>query len=816
MKTSHIKNLLFLLFITTNALAQTATVEGTIYDKITSTPISYASVTVHQKKDSTLVNGVITNKQGKFSFAKLSAGNYILQIKFMGYETKKIDLKTLTTGQKLNLGRIYISPSANFLNEVNIVAKQNPSYNVIDKQVYKAGQFESAKGGTAVDVIKNMPSVSVDGQGEISVRGSKGFLVLINGKPVQTDAYTILSQLPANTIENIELITAPSAKYDPDGKGGIINITTKKGADNGTSLMVNIQGGLPSFEDYNNKESQKRYGTDITFNYKNDYWDLAASANYLRNDNAGLREGDVYTIINNIKTTFPSNGERSFDKYNYGGRFNVGFNPDKKNNFSLGFFAGHKFQDRLADIYYDNTKVDLSTGRLIGKKQYFNSNLQNKQGDFILGNFNYTHSFNKKSSLALSVLYEYADLFGSTINKNIEAENIVQHTVNTYKNPLNGFRANLDYTLEIGKGKLESGYQFRQDSQDGNFIYSVADQSGDFEIDPEFSGLVKAKNSIHSLYSQYAGKHKKLEYTAGIRYEYAYREVMISSDPDSHTLELNNLFPSANVLYTLENGWKTKAGLSRRIQRTNNFELNPIPEREHSETLEQGDADLLPEYIYLMELGLIKSFKQGSFFTTLYFQDIKNPIQRVNSVYADTILNRIFTNAGKAHRYGIETGTNLQATTWWQLYLGANLYKYDIEGTLFDNTVNVENSDWVYSINFNTDFQLNSTLNIQGNVNYLSARPTAQGRDSRFLSPNLSIKKTFMNGRLSALLQWQNMDMGLFNANEQRITTVGNDFYTTTNYIYEKDVIMLNLSFNLNNLTRKLKLPESEFGTKEF
>lgn len=816
MKTSHIKSILFLLFITTNALAQTVTVEGTIYDKITSTPISYASVTIHQKKDSTLVNGVITNRQGKFSFAKLSAGNYILQIKFMGYETKKIDLKTLITGQKLNLGRIDISPSANFLNEVNIVAKQNPNYNVIDKQVYKAGQFESAKGGTAVDVIKNMPSVSVDGQGEISVRGSKGFLVLINGKPVQTDAYTILSQLPANTIENIELITAPSAKYDPDGKGGIINITTKKGADNGTSLMVNIQGGLPSFEDYNNKESQKRYGTDITFNYKNDYWDLTASANYLRNDNAGLREGDVYTIINNIKTTFPSNGERSFDKYNYGGRFNVGFNPDKKNTFSLGFFAGHKFQDRLADIYYDNTKVDLSTGRLIGKKQYFNSNLQNKQGDFILGNFNYTHSFNKKSNLSLSVLYEYADLFGSTINKNIEAENIVQHTVNTYKNPLNGLRANLDYMLEIGKGKLESGYQFRQDSQDGNFIYSVADQSGDFEIDPEFSGLVKAKNTIHSLYSQYAGKHKKLEYAAGIRYEYAYREVMISSDPASHTLELNNLFPSANVLYTLDKGWKTKAGLSRRIQRTNNFELNPIPEREHSETLEQGDADLLPEYIYLMELGLIKSFKQGSFFTTLYFQDIKNPIQRVNSVYADTILNRVFTNAGKAHRYGIETGTNLQATKWWQLYLGANLYKYDIKGTLFDNTVNVENSDWVYSINFNTDFQLNSTLNIQGNVNYLSARPTAQGRDSRFLSPNLSIKKTFMNGRLSALLQWQNMDMGLFNANEQRITTIGADFYTTTNYIYEKDVIMLNLSFNLNNLTRKLKLPESEFGTKEF
>ncbi|TKB99087.1 TonB-dependent receptor domain-containing protein [Pedobacter cryophilus] len=808
--------LFFVLSLSTSLFAQTSSIEGVVVDSKNQLPVDFANISIYTVKDSVLLNGTIANQEGKFILKNLKAGNYYIKVQFLGYQSKLISDLNLAANQKLNLGKINIALNQQFLNEVKVVGQQVQSVNKIDKQVYKADQFVAAKGGTAVDVIKNMPSVSVDGQGEISVRGSKGFLVLINGKPVQTDAQTILSQLPANMVENIELVTAPSAKYDPDGKGGIINITTKKGADDGVFFGVNLQGGLPSVRTYGNKESQQRFGGDVTFSYKKAKWELSASANYLRNDNAGYREGDVFTIINNIKTTFPSNGERSFDKYNYGGRFNIGFNPDKNNAFSIGFFAGYKFQDRLADIDYDNTKTNLSNGQVIGRKQYFNSNLQNKQGDFVLGNFDYAHTFSNKSQLSFSTLYEFANLNGSTKNRNIEGATIFQNTLNTYKNPLNGFRTKLDYAINIGKGKLESGYQYRLDKQDGDFIYSEANTSGNFVVIPAFSGEVKATNQIHSVYSQYAGKSGKLEYISGLRYEYANRDLTISSDPNPHVLTFNNLFPSANILYGLNKGWKFKAGVSRRVQRTNNFELNPIPEREHSETLEQGDADLLPEFIYLAETGFTKSFNKGSFFSTLYFQDIKNPIQRVNSVYADTILNRVFTNAGRAKRVGLEVGTNLEPTKWWSFYAGANLYNYNIEGTIFNNSVEVRNEAWVYSINLNTNFMLSSSLSLQGNLNYLSNRPTAQGEDSRFLSPNTSIKKTFLKGRLSALLQWQNMDMGFINSNKQRITTFGSDFYTTTNYIYETDVFMLNLSFNLNKLTKKIKLPGSEFGEKEF
>jgi ferric enterobactin receptor len=820
------KNITFTVFILLIscrlAFAQDASISGIVVDEQTKQPVEYASVALLKISDSSVVTGALTKASGAFEFSKLAQGNYMLKVAFIGYNTKRTQTLAITANGRLNVGTIFISLSQQLLSEVKVSGQRVDALNKIDKQTYRADQFESARGGTAVDVLKNLPSVTVNGEGNISVRGSTGFLVLVNGKPVLTDAQTVLSQLPANSLQNIELITSPSAKYDPDGKTGIINITTKKGANDGFTLTANAQGGLPSTGDHGNKEKPKRFGGDLTLNYRKGKWDLSASGNYLRADVAGYREGDVFTknFVNNTITRFPSNGERSFDKYNYAGRFSATFTADASNVFSAGLFVGHRFQSRLADLLYNNSTANLTTGAVQKGLTYFNSNLQSKEGDFSLGNFDYTHTFGNKSTLTASVLYEHANLYGDTKNRNLKYPNLadtIQYVLNPYKNPINGYRFKLDYAANIGNGKLENGYQFRYDTQDGQFDYFVTPAISQPDA-ARFRGSAKAKNQINSIYSQYSGKQSKLEYTLGLRYEYAARTVNLSYDPVPHKLSLSNLFPSANLLYTFKEGWQAKAGYSKRVQRTTNFELNPIPEREHSETLEQGDPDLKPEFVDLAEFGLVRTFNNGSFFATLYYQNVKNPIQRVNSVYADTILNRVFTNADRARSIGLEIGTNLQPVKWWSLYLGGNLYNYTINGIL--NIVGsksyVSNSNWVYSINANTNFKLGSTWNLQANVNYLSRRPTAQGEDSRFLVPNTSIKKTFMNGRLAAMLQWQNMDLGLKQSNRQRITTQGSNFYTTTNYIYETDVIMLNLSFNLNKLTSKSKLPSSEFGDKEF
>jgi len=181
-------------------------------------------------------------------------------------------------------------------------------------------------------------------------------------------------------------------------------------------------------------------------------------------------------------------------------------------------------------------------------------------------------------------------------------------------------------------------------------------------------------------------------------------------------------------------------------------------------------------------------------------------------------LNRVFTNAEKARLFGLEFGTNLKPVKWFSLFVGGNIYNYKITGKLniLGTTSNVDNSNWVYSLNANSTLNLDETTSITANVNYTSSKPTAQGEDSRFLSPNLSVKKTILNGNGTIGLQWQNINFGNMDSNQQRITTYSSDFYTTTNYSYETNVLLLNFSFNLNKLTNKNKLPTSEIGEKEF
>lgn len=818
------KNYGFLFFLASYFILHTtfgqSQLTGRVIDSLSQESIGYGVVSLFYTETNKPASGALADSSGGFIVNNIEAGNYFLKAEFIGYETKFIRDIVLQKNDQRNLGTIVLREKPHALDEVTVSGQKDETAVRIDKQVYKAEQFQAAKGGTAIDVLKNMPSITVNSEGEIRLRGATGFLVLINGKPVVTDATTVLSQIPANTVENIEIITAPSARYDADGKAGIINITLKKGTDDGWSLLANGQGGLPSVNSFDNLKKPQRYGGDLSVNYKKNKWEVSAGGSYQQNDLAGRRVGDVTTTIDNRYTSFPSSGERSFQRRNFSARAAVTFSPDKYNSITAGFYRGQRLQYRRADIDYANTKTDITTGQIIGTDAYFNSNLVKKQGDFSLANLDYTHTFKNKSSLSISGLYEYALLAGYTKNLNANLLNhsdTLDYVLNTGRSPLEGLRGKVDYAIPLGKGKLETGYQFRYQTQTGSFLYENALLgTGQYQVVPEFSADIRIVNRIHGVYSQYAGKVGKLEYLAGLRYEYSTRTFDSDKQADPYQLDLSNLFPSANLLYRLNKGWKAKAGFSSRVQRSTNNELNPYPEREHSETLEQGDPHIKPEFVYLTEAGLSKEFTKGSFFFTLYNQQIRNVVNRVNSVYNDTILNRIYTNAGNATQWGLEAGVNLKPVKWWSFYAGGNLYNYSIKGSLFNNAVAVSNSAVAYSLNTNHTFQLAKTLSVQFNLNFLSLRPTAQGEDSRFVSPNLSVKKTFLDGRWTAMLQWQNIGLGFIPSNEQRITTRGVDFYTTTNYIQEKDVFVLNLGFNFNKSNKKIKLPGSEFGEREF
>lgn len=810
---------LVLLLVAAHHLFAQGRVSGRVADRTTAEPIPYVSIALYAAGDSIVAAaGSVTDTLGQFVVTGLKPGTYRLKTFFVGYRVLTQSV-VVERGRDTPLGTLLLEAESKLLEEVRVRGQRANVLVQADRQTYRAAQFLSATGGTATDVLRNLPGITVNAEGDVSLRGVNGFLVLLDGKPVQANLGTLLNQLPANSIESIEVITTPNARYDPDGKAGIIAIVTKKGTETGWSALANGMIGLPSLETFGNARDPRRYSADITLTRRSERWDLALSSAYIRNDIAGRRVGDVSTTLGDRFTRFPSDGERSFDRYTFTNRLAVAFAPNASNSWNAGLYFSKRTEDRIADIFYTNTTTSRSTGQVINRINYFNSNLVRKQGEFFTANLDYQHTFENKATLSAGGLYEYDYISGFTANRNLNQTNFrdtLQYTLTTTERPIQNFRANLDVSLPLGGGKLEGGYQYRYQLDSGDYLYREQQGNGaPLLVFPEFTGLVEITNLIHSLYSQYSATHGKVNFTAGLRYEYSERILEARQNQD-FTLRLNNLFPSFNLLYRVKDDLSLRAGFSRRVQRSSNLALNPLPEREHSETLEQGDPNLLPEFVNLGEISLNKQIGDNTLLATVYYQGIENIINRVNRAYADTILSRIYTNAGLAQRTGVEVAADLKLLSQWKLYLGGNLYRYDIAGQLFQNEVIFDRAAWVYSLNLNTTVQVIPTLTMQASLNYLSQRITAQGEDSRFLVPNLSIKKSFLDGRLTAQVQWQNIGLGFLPSNEQRITTRGRDFFTTTNYIQERDILMINVSYSLRQLSKRTKLPGNEFGDKEF
>ena len=796
-------------------------ISGFVMDSQNKAPIEYATIVI--KKGTEVLDGTISKKDGSFEISINPKSNYIIDISFLGYETQSIDSFKIEKGNMIALGEIFLQPTQTQLEEVVLNSNISSIQSKIDRQVYAASEFSIAKGGNASDLIRNIPSISINAIGEISVRGSSGFVVLLNDKPIQSDVQSLLNQIPANSIKNVEVITAPSAKYDAEGKAGIINILTLKNTFEGDYFQVNTLLGAPSIQDYENTEAAKRFGADITYNTVREKWNLSTGFSFQRNDISGRREGDVYTIIGDKYTRFPSDGERSFDEVNYSGRLTADYQLSENDLISLGLFAGKRTKDRTADILYYANYAIISDIKY--EFQYYNENLRIRKSDFVLGSLDYEHNFENKAELTSSILYEYTLLGGPTTNRNLghpDNSIIYQDEYNTNDNPLYGLRINLDYKFKpLSIGTLEMGYQYRNLDHTGDFVYERKNNATQiFELIPDFSSEVNLKRSIHAGYLQFNGSIEKWVFAMGLRLENMERELNLKDKTgfldEDYSLGFTKLFPSASLNYEVNENTNIKLAYSKRIERTTTFKMNPFPEREHSETLEQGDPNLHPELIDQVEVGFnFKNNNGDSFFSNIYYRNVDNLINRVNTIYNDTILNRIYSNVGNAKAFGGELGTEFTVAKKLKTFASFNLYNYQIDGE-FDKSP-ISSKGAIFSLNLNSTYSFSGNTFAQFNYNYLSNRITAQGQDSRFYSPNLTLTKRFWNNQLTASLQWKNMDMGLINTNEQRITTSRpNKFYTTTNYVYEVDMILFSLSYNFNNRNNTAKFIDSEFGKREF
>ncbi len=804
--------LLLAILIFQTSFAQRTTLAGRVLTEGSLQPVEYATVTI-LSRDSIVLTGGLTDSIGSYRIEGVGVRDPTVRVSCLGYQNYSFRL-AISSGV-VRLPDIYLTPEAKKIKEVTVESsKQNTAVH-IDKQVISAGQFQNAANGTGLDVLKNLSSVTINTERQIRLRGSDGFIVLVNGKPSNRSPEDILAQIPANEIANIEIITSGSAVYDADGKAGIINIITKKNVAMGWSVLANAMfGGI----------NPAQYGSDLTISYNAKKWSFYIAGDYRRFDYNGYRLGTVRTIYNDTLTYLPSNGIRDFTTYQYSLRAGATYAIDKNNSLDIGAYYGAKQSDREADLHYqDYYKTPISNPNLFDnnwsanpQNTYFNKNNFVREGSFFTSNLTYAHDFHNKSKLSLMGQYEYSVLGGPVDNFNYveNSSEVLLHQYSTESSPLNSFRAQVDYSAPLRENiKLETGLQFRYLDQKGDFEYLRQDvTTGVYENDPNFSDKLNLVQTIEAAYVQVNGSKDIFTYNLGLRGEYMRRSLTDLLDSVPSNYNKFDIFPTVQGLLKLKKDQKLKLSYNRRIDRPSLKLIAPFKIQEHAETVEYGDPNAKPEISDIVDLTYTKNWKFLTLTSSAYYNHVLDKIFRVNSPYDRTSLLRLFTNAGNTNSFGIELTTNIKATKWLQFYLAGNVYEYMIQGNYY--SVNQNSNSVNYNVNGNTTIDITKHLRFQFDLSYVSRTVTEQGWDGHLLLANASLKYGLMNNNLNFGLKLQNV----FNTNSQTITTQTPAFYSSTDYIkYDRLLsVTVGYTFNESAKSKKARSLSTDVGEKDF
>ncbi|MFZ0391986.1 MAG: TonB-dependent receptor [Calditrichia bacterium] len=763
-----------------------AAIKGRVFDQDSRQPIEYANIVLYSQQDSMQVTGTITNEQGNFDLNPPRPGRYYVEVFFLGYETRKIgDVRVGPRNREADLGDIYIEQSALMMENVEVEAERAAVTYQIDKKVINVSHQQTATSGTAIDVLENVPSVTVDIEGNVSLRGSGNFRVLIDGRPSILDASDALQQIPATSIENIEIITNPSAKYNPEGTAGIINIVMKKQRTLGRSGLFNLNGGL-----------KDKYGGDFLLNQKDARYSLTAGADYRDRSFSGEDRQINRTTLADQTFYVNSNGDSRRQHDGWGLRGILEWYPSPSDVFSLNGRYGERTSARNSEEDFREW-TSLSNTVL----SYTSSNEQERSGNYYGGNLSYVHRFaGKGHEISSNLFLGYHDGDEQSVNELYnEQQSLTEGRISTEKGPSQDLRFKIDYTLPFGPNrKFEAGYQSELDrSEDTNELYEYNPLTGDYDFLPKYSHSIDYNRDIHSLYALYAGEWSKLGYQFGLRGEYTYRTIDLTGENGMFKLDRGDYFPTFHISYQFMDGQQFMASYTRRIDRPRGYYLEPFETWMDAYNVRIGNPALKPEYINSFEGGWQTHLGKNIISTELYYRVTENKVERVRSVYDANVTLHSVENVGKDYALGAEFMLNMDFLKKWNLSAMGNLYNYRVEGTLYDESFARESFNW--GIRLNNSVKLATNTQFQVNGNYHSPTVSSQGSREGFFSTDLAVKQEFLDHSLSATLQIRD----LFGTRKFEYTNEGRNLYSYHHVDLESPVVMLNLQYNINNFKRK-------------
>jgi outer membrane cobalamin receptor len=753
------------------------TITGKVIEAGTKQPIEYANIIIFRTGDSTQVTGTISDAEGMFNLSPVPPGSYYVNIQFIGFDREtRENISVNRNNLNIDLGTIELHSGAINLDNVVVEGERNPISYQIDKKVIDVNQIPVAMSGTAADVLENVPSVTVDIEGNVSLRGSQNFTVLVDGRPSVLDAQDILQQIPAGTIDNIEIITNPSAKYDPEGSSGIINIIMKKTRQAGFGGIANLNAGL------NNK-----YGGDALFEYRYDGISTNLGLDYNNRTSPGTSREERSTTVNNITSYTNRTGESNRGRRMMGLRGGLEY---RLTDSDVLAFTG-RFGDRemRSSSFQDHYQWD----QLNPQQNYFRNNSRFERGGFFYAlSLNYIKAFEGKGHQLMSeISFRKNKSDENSLTELYTEGNLFDGKKSTEAGPSSDIEGRIEYILPIGQtSRFEAGYQGESDYSEDETGYYQSDLAGNYIYFPEFSHSTISDEQEHAVYSTYSGESGNFGYQAGLRGEYTYRSIKVDTF-NPFVIDEFDFFPGIHTSYKLSEGNQLMASYTRRIQRPRGWQLEPFDTWSDANNIRRGNPSLSPENIDSYELGVNTFFGLLSVSTEVYYRIVHNKIEHLRSAFADNVTLTSFGNIGKDYSLGSEIMLNYGFGKFWEIRLMGNLYNYRIEGVIFNEEFSRESFNW--NSRFNNNFRFGDTQ-FQVNFSYNSPSVSAQGRSEGFLSTDLAVRHDILNRALSLTLQVRN----LFGAKYEQ-TSSGPDFYAYNYHQRESPMVMFNLRFNINN-----------------
>jgi outer membrane receptor protein involved in Fe transport len=747
-------SLLILLFIASFAASANATtktnvvlnrtesgsgITGVVLDSVSGKPVDYATVTIIDQASGKIISGSLTSTDGKFSIGKLNAGTYRIKVSFLSYADQTISGVSLADGETKKLGRILLSPNAKVLNEVQVTAKKALVEEKIDRTVYNAENDLTARGGDASDVMKRVPMVSVDMDGNVSLRGSQNIKVLINGKPsamMSASVADALKQIPADLIKSVEVITSPSAKYDAEGSGGIINIVLKQNTLQGLTLNINSTAGTRgSGLGLNGGYKVGKFNFSVGGFGRGSYNSPGSFSN--SQTVSSLTSNDVYLTTQSATTKNKS----LFGRYNLGMDYDI----SEHNSLSLGVVIGANNRPTTQDNFLTQSYLndELTSSMLQRNKITNNSN----QVDATL---TYTLT-GKKPEREFSILTEYSQNNRDNNFENIYLDQSNGSVTGGLKNNNNSVNKELtfeaDYQTPTFKNQLlEFGAKdiIRTVSSDYTY-FSAADGTLNYQpiSSANLSNAFSYKQNVAAGYLSYTlSPIKNYTLKAGARYEYTNITADFNSGSSVTIPNYGVLVPSVNLARKFDNGDMIKFGFTRRIQRPSLEFLNPNIQASNPLNVTVGNPALSPEYTNNFELGYSTHIKNNNINVSAFMRTTNDAIQTIRTTSGDTVRTS-YQNLGKQDAYGLSFSFNLSPINKLSINGGVDLYHLSLDNQDPDPLFHANNQGWVANYRLFGSYDLSDKYAIQAFTFRRSRQIQLQGYQGGFGVYNVSFNRYF-------------------------------------------------------------------------